>query len=110
MFSLPVSIKKLRQYFPHKSMGVFLHVQEQITIAGGPIWPKFELLLDMHGLDTYSFKMDRINSNPERVATSIFRRTNSVVRGQIWPNSKLIQDLMYIIVTCKYENDPIKNS
>ena len=28
------------------------------------------------------------------------RAANSVVGGQIWPNFKLIQALMYIIVTC----------
>ena len=30
--------------------------------------------------------------------------------GEIWPNFKLIQALMYVIVTSKYEMDPIKNS
>ena len=45
--------------------------------------------------------------------TSFFKRlraANSVVRGQIWPNFKLIQALMYVIITCKYEKDPIKNN
>ena len=45
--------------------------------------------------------------------TSIFRRlraARSVVRGQIWPNFKLNQGLMYVIITCKYEMDPIKNN
>ena len=28
----------------------------------------------------------------------------------IWPNFKLIQDLMYVIITCEYEKDSIKNS
>ena len=28
----------------------------------------------------------------------------------IWPNFKLIQALMYVIITCKYEKDLIKNS
>ena len=27
-----------------------------------------------------------------------------------WPNFKLIQALMYVIFTCKYENDPIKKN
>ena len=39
--------------------------------------------------------------------------TLSVAMGtssRIWPNFKLIQALMYVIVTCKYEMDPIKNS
>ena len=38
------------------------------------------------------------------------RAANSVVRGQIWPNFKLIQALMYVIITCKYEKDHIKNN
>ena len=38
------------------------------------------------------------------------RAANSVVRGWIWPNFKLIQALMYVIITCKYEKDPIKNN
>ena len=33
-----------------------------------------------------------------------------MVRGQIWPNFKLSQALMYIIITCNFENDLIKNS
>ena len=30
--------------------------------------------------------------------------------SRIWPNFKLIQALMYVIVTCKYQMDPIMNS
>ena len=30
--------------------------------------------------------------------------------GRIWPNVELIQALMYVIITCKHEKDPIKNS
>ena len=30
--------------------------------------------------------------------------------GLIWPNFELIQALMYVIITCKYEKDPIKNN
>ena len=81
-------------------------------MVGGPVWPKFELLDIMHFLYTCEFKMDWINSNRENVATSIFRHTRgatSVVRGQIWPNFKLIEALMYVIITCKYEKDPIKH-
>ena len=49
----------------------------------------------------------------EKMERSIFRSlraTNSVVRGRIWPNFKLIQALMYVIINCKYEKDPIKNN
>ena len=34
----------------------------------------------------------------------------SVVRGRIWSSFKLIQALMHVIITCKYEKDPIKNN
>ena len=57
--------------------------------------------------------MDWINTKREKMETSIFRRlmaAYSVVRGQIWPNFKLIQALMYVIITFKYEQDPIKSN
>ena len=38
------------------------------------------------------------------------RAAYSVVHGRIWLNFKLIQALMYVIITCKYEKDPIKNN
>ena len=38
------------------------------------------------------------------------RADHSVVCGQIWPNFKLIEALMYVIITCKYEKNPIKNN
>ena len=34
---------------------------------------------------------------------------NSAVLGPIWSNFKLVRDLMNVLVTCKYEEDPIKN-
>ena len=37
------------------------------------------------------------------------RAANSVVHGRISPNLELNQALMYIIITCKYEMNPIKN-
>ena len=54
-----------------------------------------------------------VNSNREKVATLIVRRSradNSIVSGWIWLKIELIQALMYVIVTCKYKKDPIKNS
>ena len=38
------------------------------------------------------------------------RAANSAVCGRIWPNFKLFQAIMYVIITCKYEKDPIKNN
>ena len=34
---------------------------------------------------------------------------NSAVLGPIWPNFELVQDVMDVLVTCNYEEDPIKN-
>ena len=34
---------------------------------------------------------------------------NSAVLGPIWPNFELVRDIMNDLVTCKYEEDPIKN-
>ena len=51
--------------------------------------------------------------SPLYVCGIFFRRSreaNSVVRGLIWSNFELIQALMCVIVTCKYEKDPMKNS
>ena len=37
------------------------------------------------------------------------RAANSAVLGPIWQNFELIRDGMYVPVSCKYEEDPIKN-
>ena len=37
------------------------------------------------------------------------RAANSAVLGSIWPNFELVRDLMDVLVTCKYEEDRIKN-
>ena len=37
------------------------------------------------------------------------RAANSAVLGPIWPNFELVRDLMDVLVTCKNEEDPIKN-
>ena len=34
---------------------------------------------------------------------------SSAVLGPIWPNFELVRDVMDVLVTCKYEKDPIKN-
>ena len=37
------------------------------------------------------------------------RAANSAVLGLIWPNFEFVRDVMDVLVTCKYEEDPIKN-
>ena len=38
------------------------------------------------------------------VTQSVAMETN----GCIWPNFELIQALMHVLITCKYDKDPIK--
>ena len=37
------------------------------------------------------------------------RAANSAVLGRIWLKFELFRDIINILVTCKYEEDPIKN-
>ena len=37
------------------------------------------------------------------------RAAHSAVLGPIWSNFELVRDVMNVLVTCKYEEDPIKN-
>ena len=37
------------------------------------------------------------------------RAANSAVNGRIWSNFELVQDFMVVLVTCKNEEDAIKN-
>ena len=90
--------------------------------TSGHIWPNFELIQAlMHVLITCKYEKDPIKNSGENVMTSfspllvygIFfirsRAANSVVGGRIRPNFELIEALMHVIVTCKYEKDPIKS-
>ena len=37
------------------------------------------------------------------------RTANSAVLGRIWLKFKLLPDIMIVLVTCKFEEDPIRN-
>ena len=68
----------------------------------------------MHVVITCKYKKERMKKSREKVETLFFpiiTLSNTMkTSGRIWPNFKLIQALMYLIITCKYEKDPIKNS
>ena len=68
----------------------------------------------MHVIIDYNYEKDQMKNSREKVETPFFPIiTLSVTMetsGWIWPNFELIQALMYVIITCKYEKDPIKNS
>ena len=90
-------------------------------VSGGFL-PKFELIKAFIAvLVTCKNEEDPIKNEGARVLTRFsplyvygifFRRSRaaySAVLGQIWPKFKLIRDIIVVLVTCKYEEDPIKN-
>ena len=68
----------------------------------------------MYVIITCKYEKDPIKNNQEKVATPFFQIITLYVAietsGRIWSNFELIQALMYVIITCKYEKDLIKNS
>ena len=75
----------------------------------------------MHVLTTCKNEDDRIKNEGARVFTRLLpllvygdfsrrsRAANSAVLGPIWPNFELVRDVIDVLVTYKYEEDPIKN-
>ena len=124
MSSLPASMKKIRskmkvlewtQHFPHYNSMVAME-------TSGRIWPNFELIQALiHVLITCKYENNQIKNSGENMMTSFSplkvygdfsrrsRAANSAVLGPIWPNFELVRDLIDVLVTCKYEEDPIKN-
>ena len=76
----------------------------------------------MYVLITCKYEKDPIKNSWENVMTSFFplyvygnlfrrsRAANSVVGGQIWPKFKPIQDIMHVLITCKFEKDRINSN
>ena len=86
------------------------------------IWRKFELSQAfLHVLVTCKNEDDSIKNEWARVVTTFsplyvygdfYRRSmaaNSAVLGPIWPNFELVRDVIDVLITCKNEEDPIKN-
>ena len=67
----------------------------------------------MHAIIVCKYEKDQMKNSRDKVETPFFPIiTLSVTMetsGWIWPNFKLIQALMYVIITGKYEKDQIKN-
>ena len=73
----------------------------------------------MYVLITCKYEKDPIKNSRENVMTLFFplqvygnffrrsRAANSVVSGQIWPKFELIQDIMHVLITSKFEKDRI---
>ena len=124
MSSLPVSMKRIPSRSTEKKWQHRFSNYNTICCHGNQ-WSdlaEFELIQAfMHVLVNCKYEKDQMKNSGENVMASFspllvygifFRRSraaNSVVHGRISPNFELIQALMYIIVTCKYEMNPIKN-
>ena len=79
-----------------------------------------QITLELHVLVTCKNEDDRIKNERARVFTRFLplqvyedfsrrsRAANSAVLGRIWPKFNLVRDIMVVLVTCKYEEDPIK--
>ena len=52
----------------------------------------------------------RLKKRDDAVFLSVTLSVAMETSGHIWPNFKLIQALMHVLINCKYEKDPIKNS
>ena len=110
------AVKKSRHRFPIISLwGFFRHSSTANSAVSGPIRRKFELVRAvMHVIITCKYEKDQKKNSPEKVETPflpiITLSVTMETSGWIWPNFKLIQALMNVIITCKYEKDPIKNS
>ena len=126
MLSLPASMKRIRSrtaekkwrhpFSQYKPMGIFSDVQGQRTVQS----------VVQSGQNSNSFELSWMSSLPASMKRSGCKTAEKKWRhhfffiitlfvtmetsGWIWPNFKLIQALMYVIITCKYEKDPIQNS
>ena len=103
--------------FPIISLwGYFLDAQGQLTlqsvVRSSGRNSNSSKILCMSSLPA-SLKRIRSIATEKKWWRQFFRRwraANSIVSGGIWPKFKLIQDFMHVLITCKYEKDPIKNS
>ena len=76
----------------------------------------------MYVLTTCKYEKDLIKNSWENVMTSFFplqvygnffrrsRAANSVVGGPIWRKFELIQDIMHVLITCKFEKDQVNSN
>ena len=96
-------------------MGIFPDAQGQLTpqslVESGPNSNLSEIIW----LSSLPASMKKIRSKMKALEwTQHFSHYNSMVAmetsGRIWSNFELIQALIHVLITCKYEKNPIKNS
>ena len=95
-------------FFPLYIYGDFFRRSRAANFAvGGPIRPKFELVrVAIHVIATCKYEKERMKNSRQKVEIPFFSIITLYVTkktsGWIWQNFKLIQALMYVIITCKY--------
>ena len=127
MFSLPAKLRMVEskmkelecsQDFSHyKSMGIFPDAQGQLTPQSLVRFGRISNSSKTLWLCLLPAKMKKIRSKMKALEcsqhyTAIFRRVranNSGVGGDILPKFELILAFMHVLVTCKNEDDRIKN-
>ena len=106
------------KFLPLKVYGEFSRRSRAANSAIlGPIWPNFELVLDvMDILVTYQYNEYPIKNRGARVFTTLYINFSDVqgqiksgIGGGIWPKFELFQAFMHVLVTCKNEDDRFKN-
>ena len=60
-------------------------------------------------LVTSNFDDDSIKNERAGMETAFFHY-KSMGNGPVWLKFKLVQDIMYVLVTCKYKKDRIKSN
>ena len=125
MLSLPASMKRIRlrtaekkwkHHFSHyKPMGIFSDVQGQLTPQSVVQSSRNSNSSKLSCMSSLPASMKRIRwKTAEKKWRHHFSHHNPICyHGNQWLNLaefELIQALMYVIITCKYEKDPIKNS
>ena len=130
MVVLFLPAKKEEDPIKNEGARVFTTLYSKFSDAQGQI--SLELVV-VFGRNLNSFKLLCMSSLPARIrmietkmkelecsqdfshykSMGIFSRrsraANSAVLGPIWPNFELVRDVMDFLVTCKYEEDSIKN-
>ena len=121
MSLLPASMKKIRSKIEtlecsqHYTL-VFSDAQGQITlesvVVSGRNWnsSKLSCMSSLPArMEVIHTKMKELECSQDFSHYKSMGAANSAVLGPIWPNFELVRDVMNVLLTCKYEEDPIKN-
>ena len=100
----------------YKSMGKIFYAQVQVTpkriVQSGPKSNLFKILY-LQILVICKSEEDPIKTEGAMISCpqhffQCSRIGNSEVNGQMWPEFKLVQNSMAVLVTCKFDDDTIK--